>query len=111
MVKINNKRCIYGWIHWFLLTAVILVVLSKTVWVDIFGFKDAIFPWTHPALFSVSAAFIAIWFFSITDSSARAEEDKSGFEAQKLELKLVLVLMELYHTNKITKREISLVIT
>ena len=67
-----------------LLTAVILVVLSKTVWVDIFGFKDAIFPWTHPALFSVSAAFIAIWFFSITDSSARAEEDKSGFEAQQI---------------------------
>ena len=67
-----------------LLTAFILVVLSKTVWVDIFGFKDAIFPWTHPALFSVSAAFIAIWFFSITDSSARAEEDKSGFEAQQI---------------------------
>ena len=67
-----------------LLTAVILVVLSKTVWVDIFGFKDAIFPWTHPALFSVSAAFIGIWFFSITDSSARAEEDKSGFEAQQI---------------------------
>ena len=67
-----------------LLTAVILVVLSKTVWVDIFGFKDAIFPWTHPALFSVSAAFIGIWFFSITDSSARASEDKSGFEAQQI---------------------------
>ncbi|MEM5557001.1 cation acetate symporter [Aliarcobacter cryaerophilus] len=67
-----------------LLTAVILVVLSKTVWVDIFGFEKAIFPWTHPALFSVAAAFIGIWFFSITDSSARAEEDKSGFEAQKI---------------------------
>ncbi|MGJ0358535.1 cation acetate symporter [Aliarcobacter cryaerophilus] len=67
-----------------LLTAVILVVLSKTVWVDIFGFGSAIFPWTHPALFSVSAAFIGIWFFSITDSSARAEEDKSGFEAQQI---------------------------
>ncbi|WP_066408322.1 cation acetate symporter [Aliarcobacter skirrowii] len=67
-----------------LLTAVILVVLSKTVWVDIFDFKDAIFPWTHPALFSVSAAFIAIWFFSITDKSDRAEEDKAGFEAQKI---------------------------
>ena len=67
-----------------LLTAVILVVLSKTVWVTIFGFETAIFPWTHPALFSVSAASIAIWFFSITDSSARAEEDKSGFEAQKI---------------------------
>ena len=67
-----------------LLTAVILVVLSKTVWVDIFGFGSAIFPWTHPALFSVSAAFIGIWFFSITDSSARASEDKSGFEAQQI---------------------------
>ncbi|PRN00321.1 cation acetate symporter [Aliarcobacter cryaerophilus] len=67
-----------------LLTAVILVVLSKTVWVTIFGFEKEIFPWVHPALFSVSAAFIGIWFFSITDKSARAEEDKSGFEAQQI---------------------------
>ncbi|PUE67623.1 cation acetate symporter [Arcobacter lacus] len=67
-----------------LLTAVILVVLSKTVWVDIFGFESAIFPYTQPALFSIVAAFVGIWFFSITDSSARAEEDKSGFEAQQI---------------------------
>ncbi|MCT7908268.1 cation acetate symporter [Arcobacter lacus] len=67
-----------------LLTAVILVVLSKTVWVDIFGFESAIFPYTQPALFSIVAAFVGIWFFSITDGSARAEEDKSGFEAQQI---------------------------
>ena len=67
-----------------LITAITLVVLSKTVWVDILGFESAIFPYTHPALFSVSAAFIAIYFFSITDKSARAEEDKSGFEAQRI---------------------------
>ncbi|MCT7465837.1 cation acetate symporter [Aliarcobacter cryaerophilus] len=67
-----------------LLTAVILVILSKTVWVSIFGFETAIFPYTQPALFSILAAFIGIWFFSITDKSARAEEDKSGFEAQKI---------------------------
>ncbi|MCT7551851.1 cation acetate symporter [Aliarcobacter butzleri] len=67
-----------------LITAIVLVVLSKTVWVDIFGFEKAIFPYTQPALFSILAAFIGIWFFSITDSSARAEEDKSGFEAQKI---------------------------
>ncbi|MCT7467194.1 cation acetate symporter [Aliarcobacter cryaerophilus] len=67
-----------------LITAVVLVILSKTVWVSIFGFETAIFPYTQPALFSILAAFIAIWFFSITDSSARAEEDKSGFEAQKI---------------------------
>ncbi|CAM3814372.1 cation acetate symporter [Arcobacter cloacae] len=67
-----------------LITAVLLVVLSKTVWVDIFGFETAIFPYTQPALFSILAAFIGIWFFSITDKSARAEEDKGGFEAQQI---------------------------
>ncbi|MCT7517778.1 cation/acetate symporter ActP [Aliarcobacter cryaerophilus] len=66
-----------------LVTALTLVTLSKTVWVDIFGFEKEIFPWVHPGLFSITAAFIAIWFFSITDKTARAEEDKSGFEAQK----------------------------
>ncbi|MGJ0322088.1 cation acetate symporter [Aliarcobacter cryaerophilus] len=67
-----------------LITAVVLVILSKTVWVSIFGFETPIFPYTQPALFSILAAFIGIWFFSITDKSARAEEDKSGFEAQKI---------------------------
>jgi len=67
-----------------LITAVVLVVLSKTVWVDILGFKEAIFPYTQPALFSISAAFIGIWFFSITDKTPRAKEDQSGFEAQKI---------------------------
>ncbi|MCT7444783.1 cation acetate symporter [Aliarcobacter cryaerophilus] len=67
-----------------LITAVVLVILSKTVWVNIFGFETAIFPYTQPALFSILVAFIGIWFFSITDKSARAEEDKAGFEAQQI---------------------------
>ena len=67
-----------------LITAVVLVVLSKTVWVDIFKFEKEIFPYTQPALFSILVAFIAIWFFSITDKSARAEQDRAGFEAQKI---------------------------
>ncbi|MDD3009045.1 MAG: cation acetate symporter [Arcobacter sp.] len=67
-----------------LITAVVLVVLSETVWVKIFGFETAIFPYTQPALFSIAVAFIGIWFFSITDSSARAEEDRAGFEAQQI---------------------------
>ena len=67
-----------------LITAIVLVVLSKTVWVDIFKFETAIFPYTQPALFSILVAFIGIWFFSITDKSARADQDKSGFEAQRI---------------------------
>jgi cation/acetate symporter len=67
-----------------LVTAIVLVVLSKTVWVDIFKFETAIFPYTQPALFSILVAFISIWFFSITDKSARGEQDRAGFEAQKI---------------------------
>ena len=67
-----------------LLTAVILVVLSPTVWVDIMKNPTAIFPYKHPALLSVSAAFIAIWFFSITDKSQRARKEIESYEAQSV---------------------------
>ena len=67
-----------------LITAVILVILSPTVWVEILGNESAIFPYKHPALFSVSAAFIAIWFFSITDKSQRAAQEIESFEAQSV---------------------------
>ncbi|WP_331351587.1 cation acetate symporter [Cellvibrio sp. UBA7671] len=65
-----------------LFTAVILVVIGPTVWVDAFGFKQAIFPYKYPAIFSVSAAFIGIWFFSITDKSASAAKEQAAFDAQ-----------------------------
>ncbi len=65
-----------------LLTAVILVVLSKTVWVDVFKFSEAIVPYKDPAIFSMPAAFIAAWFFSVTDKSARAQAERAAFTAQ-----------------------------
>ena len=67
-----------------LLTAVILVVLSPTIWVDILGNAKAIFPYKHPALFSVSAAFISIWFFSVTDKSEQAKNEIEAYEAQNI---------------------------
>ncbi|MBN2896454.1 MAG: cation acetate symporter [Campylobacterales bacterium] len=65
-----------------LATAALLVILGPTVWVDILGYKEAIFPYKYPALFSVSMAFVGIWFFSITDSSDNAAKEKAAFEAQ-----------------------------
>ncbi|MET0963504.1 MAG: cation acetate symporter [Noviherbaspirillum sp.] len=67
-----------------LLTAVVLTVLSKSVWVDVFHNVEAIFPYTSPALFSMTAGFVGIWLFSITDSSARAQLDRAGYEAMKV---------------------------
>jgi len=65
-----------------LLTAAVLVILGPTVWVDVLKNAEAIFPYKYPALFSVSAAFIGIWFFSITDKSESAKQEQKAFEAQ-----------------------------
>ena len=67
-----------------LITAVGLTVVSKSVWVDVFGNKAAIFPYTSPALFSMTAGFVGVWLFSITDNSERARIDRAGYEAQKV---------------------------
>ncbi|MDD2369244.1 MAG: cation acetate symporter [Sulfuricurvum sp.] len=65
-----------------LLTAAVLVILGPTVWVDFLGNAEAIFPYKYPALFSVSAAFIGIWFFSVTDKSENSRREIEAYEAQ-----------------------------
>jgi cation/acetate symporter len=67
-----------------LIAAVGLTLVSKSVWVDVLGHKDAIFPYTSPALFSMIAGFVGIWLFSILDRSERARLDREGYEAQKV---------------------------
>jgi cation/acetate symporter len=65
-----------------LLTAVVLVVIGPTVWVDAFGNAEAIFPYKYPAIFSISVAFIGIWIFSLLDNSATAKAEHAAFDAQ-----------------------------
>ncbi len=65
-----------------LFTAIVLVVLSKAVWVDVLGNKQAIYAYGNPALFSVLMAFGAIWFFSITDKSEDAQKEIEAYEHQ-----------------------------
>ena len=67
-----------------LLMSVIMVVLSKAVWVQSFGFKAEIFPFAYPALFSVPAAFFFSWLFSILDNSPRAAQERAAYEAQAI---------------------------
>jgi len=69
-----------GWLG--LSSAVIMVVLGPVVWTQILQMGDPIVPYKFPALFTVAIAFIGIWLFSVTDKSARAQEDKDGFEAK-----------------------------
>ncbi|NLO18227.1 MAG: cation acetate symporter [Arcobacter butzleri] len=67
-----------------LLVAVVLVVLGPTVWVDTLKNAEPIVNVKYPAIYSIPLAFIAIWFFSITDKSARSKIDHSGFDAQNI---------------------------
>src|SRR5690606_33547807 len=61
--------------------ATVWVVLSKTVWVDVLGNAEPIIPFPNPGIVSIPLAFIAIWFFSITDKTARAERERNAFDA------------------------------
>ncbi|MFC0408698.1 cation acetate symporter [Roseomonas elaeocarpi] len=65
-----------------LVAAVLMVVLSKAVWVDTFGHASALFPYDNPALFSMPLAFVAIWVISKMDTSRRAAREMAAFEAQ-----------------------------
>ncbi|PLY07836.1 MAG: cation acetate symporter [Arcobacter sp.] len=67
-----------------LITAVTLVIIGPIVWVQILGNAEAIFPYKHPALFSVTIAFVGIWFFSKTDNSQRGKNEKEMFRAQNV---------------------------
>ncbi|MFK8253063.1 cation acetate symporter [Ancylobacter terrae] len=69
-----------------LISSVALTVLSPSVWEATLGNPagSAPFPYTSPALFSMSLGFLGIWLFSILDNSARARIDRAGFAAQEV---------------------------
>jgi cation/acetate symporter len=69
-----------------LISSVGLTVVSPSVWEATLGNPkgSALFPYTSPALFSMTIGFVGIWLFSILDNSARAKQDRAGFLAQQV---------------------------
>jgi len=67
-----------------LTTAIVLVILGPIVWGEILNddATKAIFPYKYPALFSVTVAFVSIWFFSIIDNSDSAKKEIEAYEDQ-----------------------------
>ena len=65
-----------------LITAVTLVVLSKSVWVAVLGNAEPLFPYTQPALFAMPVAFLLAIFVSKADRSARAGNEVAAFDDQ-----------------------------
>lgn len=69
-----------------LISSVALTVLSPSVWEAVLHNPagSAPFPYASPALFSMSIAFVSIWFFSITDKSANAQRERAAYPAQQV---------------------------
>ncbi len=81
--KLTTRGAVLGG-YLGLISALVMVILGPVVWTQIMGMGDPIIPYKFPAVFSVPLAFIAIWFFSITDSSEDAARCESEFDAQDI---------------------------
>jgi len=68
------------------ITSVGLTIVSPSVWEATLGNPkgSAWFPYTSPALFSMTIAFVTIWLVSIMDRSAQATSERAAFEAQQI---------------------------
>ena len=67
-----------------LVSSVSMVVMSASVWEAVLGFPkgSAPFPYSNPALFSMTLAFLGIWLGSRMDRSQQAAKERDAFEAQ-----------------------------
>ncbi|BAN99156.1 cation/acetate symporter ActP [Plautia stali symbiont] len=69
-----------GWLG--LLTAVVLMILGPTIWVQVLGHATPVYPYEYPALFSMLLAFVGTWLFSITDHSQQGALESAKFRGQ-----------------------------
>lgn len=65
-----------------LVSAIGLIVLGPGVWKAVFGNAEAIFPYSNPALFTMTLAFAAIYLRSKFDNSPQAQAERALFDAQ-----------------------------
>ncbi len=69
-----------------LISSVGLTIVSPSVWEATLGYPkgSAWFPYTSPALFSMTIGFVGVWLFSVLDTSLRAKAEKGAFAAQQV---------------------------
>jgi cation/acetate symporter len=63
-----------------LVSALVLVLLSPSVWVQVLGNSQAIFPYDQPALFSMPLAFVVIYVVSKLDKSVKGKAEQEAFD-------------------------------
>ena len=66
-----------------LFLSVILIILSKTIWVDILGNSEPIFPYKNPAIVSMTLAFVVGIVVSLMTREPEAEEKFEEMKVRK----------------------------
>ncbi|NPA16956.1 MAG: sodium/solute symporter [Aquificae bacterium] len=66
-----------------LFLSVVLIILSKTVWVAILGNPEPVFPYKNPAIISMTAAFIVGIVVSLMTKEPEAEEKYEEMKVRK----------------------------
>ncbi len=69
-----------------LISSVVLTVVSPSVWEATLGNPkgSAWFPYSSPALFSMTIGFVGVWLFSVLDRSPQAAKERAAYKAQQV---------------------------
>ena len=69
-----------------LISSVALTVVSPAVWEAVLGNPkgSAMFPYSSPALFSITIGFVGVWLFSVLDRSPQAAKERASYKAQQI---------------------------
>jgi cation/acetate symporter len=69
-----------------LISSVVLTVVSPSVWEAVLGNPkgSAWFPYSSPALFSMTIGFVGVWLFSVLDRSPQAQKERDAFKTQQV---------------------------
>ncbi len=69
-----------------LASSVALTIVSPAVWEAVLGNPkgSAWFPYSSPALFSMTVGFVGVWLFSVLDNSQNAKNERAAFKAQQV---------------------------
>jgi len=69
-----------------LIAAVGLTIVSPSVWEAVLGHPagSAWFPYSSPALFSITIGFVGVWLFSVLDRSPQAARERAAYKSQQV---------------------------
>ncbi|MBK6998993.1 MAG: cation acetate symporter [Rhodoferax sp.] len=69
-----------------LISSVALTVVSPSVWEATLGNPkgSSLFPYSSPALFSMTIGFVGVWLFSLLDRSPQAARERDAYKAQQV---------------------------